>query len=699
MPLLIRLHYLFIVLCIALNASIVKAEELSVSQNTSGVVGLIEMPSARMYPEGEFTVHLTKADPYWRMVVLGQPLDWLQVLFKYTDIGYQKYGYSGVSSSQNYKDKSVDVKARLWKEQYYIPEISVGFDDVGGTGLFSGEYLVASKQIKNMDFTLGMGWGYLGSRGQFTNPFTLISSHFKSRTGSAGHGGNIDYFRYFSGEKVSLFGGAEYHLESIPLSLKVEYDGNDYQHEPFGHMLKQDIPLNIGMVYSPNRYVNLHLGYERGNTVSLGFTLKTNLKSNGVPKILDPKPIAVDYKPPRTSEKLSQVVQEINDQSGYSIDAIYENKGSLVLKGKQNRYQENAKAYGRAARVLATTQPKKIKKFVLVDENKGLDVFAVNIDRKAFESAARLEENSDVVLKTTQFSPNYSISEFKKVYDAKPSPLNYSLSPYLSGSYGGPEAFVLYQLGVNLNAEYAMNKNIWATANLQLGLLDNYDKFKDTSNSVLPHVRTDIKKYLKSKLRMANLQLTMTHKLAKDWFVMGYAGYLETMFGGVGAETLYRPYDKNWALGLDLNYVKQRAFDKRFTFQNYSVKTGHLTAYYETNSHILAKVSAGQYLAGDRGMTIDLSKGFRSGARLGVWVTKTNVSAAQFGEGSFDKGFYLTIPFNQFSYKSTKVTGSMVWQFLTRDGGARLHKAYNLYDLTDDRRMKFVEESFDHVLD
>ena len=31
-----------------------------------------------------------------------------------------------------------------------------------------------------------------------------------------------------------------------------------------------------------------------------------------------------------------------------------------------------------------------------------------------------------------------------------------------------------------------------------------------------------------------------------------YGGYLETMFGGAGAEVLYRPLDSNWAFGLDL---------------------------------------------------------------------------------------------------------------------------------------------------
>ncbi|STL49430.1 putative lipoprotein [Escherichia coli] len=35
--------------------------------------------------------------------------------------------------------------------------------DIGGTGLFDAEYLVASKAWGPFDFTLGLGWGYLGT--------------------------------------------------------------------------------------------------------------------------------------------------------------------------------------------------------------------------------------------------------------------------------------------------------------------------------------------------------------------------------------------------------------------------------------------------------------------------------------------------------------------------------------------------------
>lgn len=56
--------------------------------------------------------------------------------------------YSSVeafSGDQTYKDKAFDLKLRLWEESYWLPQVAVGARDIGGTGLFDAEYLVASK--------------------------------------------------------------------------------------------------------------------------------------------------------------------------------------------------------------------------------------------------------------------------------------------------------------------------------------------------------------------------------------------------------------------------------------------------------------------------------------------------------------------------------------------------------------------------
>ena len=59
-----------------------------------------------------------------------------------------------------------------------------------------------------------------------------------------------------------------------------------------------------------------------------------------------------------------------------------------------------------------------------------------------------------------------------------------------------------------------------------------------------------------------------------------YGGILETMYGGVGGEVLYSPYLQRWALGLNVNAVKQRGFERDFDFRDYETVTAFASAYY-----------------------------------------------------------------------------------------------------------------------
>jgi membrane-associated phospholipid phosphatase len=116
------------------------------------------------------------------------------------------------------------------------------------------------------------------------------------------------------------------------------------------------------------------------------------------------------------------------------------------------------------------------------------------------------------------------------------------------------------------------------------------------------------------------------------------------------------------------------------------VTTGHATAYWDTGwNDLQVKLQMGQYLAGDVGATLDLRRVFANGTTIGAWATKTNISAEQFGEGSFDKGIYVSIPFDLLLLKSSASVAKATWTPLLRDGGARLNRSVALFDLTSQR--------------
>ena len=109
---------------------------------------------------------------------------------------------------------------------------------------------------------------------------------------------------------------------------------------------------------------------------------------------------------------------------------------------------------------------------------------------------------------------------------------------------------------------------------------------------------------------------------------------------------------------------------------DYRNTTAFANFYYRNYSFIPfdAKVSFGEYLAGDFGSTIQLSRSFSNGVEFGVFASFTDVSSEQFGEGSFDKGIFFNIPiFNNFI--------SYTWKPLTKDPGAKLIRKNSLYDL------------------
>jgi hypothetical protein len=157
-------------------------------------------------------------------------------------------------------------------------------------------------------------------------------------------------------------------------------------------------------------------------------------------------------------------------------------------------------------------------------------------------------------------------------------------------------------------------------------------------------------------------------------------GYLERMFGGISGELLWKRTDSPFALGAEINYVKQRDFDQLFGFQDYDVATGHVSAYIQLGGGFHAQVDAGRYLAKDWGATFSLDREFGNGWKVGAFATFTDVSFDDFGEGSFDKGIRITIPISWITGEPNKTDYSTTIRPLLRDGGARLDVGGRLYE-------------------
>ena len=160
------------------------------------------MPTARLMPEGTLKMGINSFYPYEVTSLSASPFSWMEAVFRYTEIKNQKYGPFSYSGNQTLKDKGFDVKFRLIKERKYLPNVAIGLRDLAGTGLFSSEYIDASKRIDDFDFSLGIAWGALGRDGNISNPFKSLHDSFNAREASSkGLGGGFNIKDWFSGEK------------------------------------------------------------------------------------------------------------------------------------------------------------------------------------------------------------------------------------------------------------------------------------------------------------------------------------------------------------------------------------------------------------------------------------------------------------------------------------------------------------------
>jgi hypothetical protein len=1015
------------------------------TSNDFGSVGLLQTRTARFRDDGELDVGAVFLDPYRRYYISFQAMPWLEGTFRYTEITNRSFSLGGLASTEDYQDRGADLKFLLWEESRFAPQIAFGLQDGIGTGLFSGEYLVASKAYYDLDFSFGMGWGYYASGSRIKNPLTTFSDVFANRTSGGNLGGEANFGDYLSGPHIGLFGGVAWRTPVKGLSLKLEASTQDYQSEPLENKFKRDLPFNLGFVYRPFPWLELSGAYERGNIAMFRASVRANVNDPGLPKT-DPPPPKLVPRPARTrgaagpaqgalkgdtsftlapklgnrlvqpgdpeavtprarvarrgggntelvealfagfeaqamqissvetrsdetriylaaglsgaprrrqvraaqlaaaalpsnsggitliERRADRVIHQVTlsrdeiergaivdylfdslEAKGFAIDSIdfshsrarlimsrmpeldrdveraaaeivfsaaptpvqqveivqladggsglersraivrradvqraarvdqmfdgleadgftvesleltkgaarvylsatrtgdgadpqnnYEAAARLVAEtaprgvssveivrldagveatrvslrrrpeaglsaggSKQARdefipdlsdneknelalkifkdleaanftvdkfeitrrkatvfvtptkFREHARNVGRASRVVASHAPNSVEEIEVVTMNAGLETARVSIMRQDLEAAVRRKGSPEEIwthaaISGPQPSPpfgpgssdNGPPEDVAVISNPRRYPtLSWDVRPALRSHIGGPDGLYLYQIWMAFSASAELYRGVLVNATFGKNVYSTLDEITLDSDSLLPHVRSDLKRYNDEGEdgNIVRLQTEYLFQPAENWFGRVSAGLFETMFGGVGGEIMYRPYGSRLALSVDVNRVQQRDYDQRLNFLDYKVTTGHLNVYYKMPfMGLLGEIHAGQFLAGDRGAQFAVVREFESGIAVGAWATFTNVSAEQFGEGSFDKGLYMRIPFEAFLATSTLRGGSLSFRPLTRDGGQLLLMQHRLYGIVEGGNVDNVMHRWDRFMD
>jgi len=609
--------------------------------NNHGTVGLINIPTARLFNEGVHGISVYDGTPDQKVTLTSNPYDWFEASFFYMNlqgIPYPGYEY------QDYKDKGFNAKLRLKKEGVF-PAIAIGLYDFAGTGKYSSEYIVSSYGINNLDMHFGLGWGQMnGLANGFKNPLSYIDKRFLDRPTGSGLGGTFNLNKYFSGTTATPFYGISYRLNN-KFFVKLEKDpmvvGTDVMPYP-----KRESDYSLGLDYTINSNFSIGASFERGSYFSIKFTYK-NDPQNTFKKY--------EYQKARVNsndDKYTKLIKNL-EENGIGVNKITETSRSLGLELTQfmhsdiNLVEKIIKESSRNAGI-----NKNIKKDIKI-----ADLNAVSEIDESFKRSARTIYQRD---KSRAFN-TYTSAKFR---------------PFIASR----EEFFKGAFMIENDSELILKENLFFSTNLKYSLADNFDDFRFKPKNNFPaQVRSDVKDYLKNidqGILVGRAQLDYHYTPKINHHIMLTGGILEDMFSGYGMEYLYFKQNTNYALGFELFNVKKRDYNWGFGHLDYENKIYNANLYYRNYGRIPfdMKLSAGEYLAGDKGATIEFSRSFDTGLEFGIFATFTDVTYSEFGEGSFDKGIFFNIP----------IYGNLIdytWRPLTKDPGAKLLRKSTLHSL------------------
>ena len=644
------------------------------SYTSYGTIGLIDMPTAASDSDGRLILSQSGFDGDRRTSLTAQILPRLSASFRYSAHGRNGNEAGGYSNH----DRSFDLRFRAVDEGQYMPAFAIGLNDFIGTGWYTGEYVVGTKNIGPVEVTAGLGFGRLATYGGFDSPLGQIDQSFKTRAGrDFGVGGELEATEWFQGD-TAAFGGLAWHLGK-GFTAKFEYSSDRYNREK--SYLEHQTPWNYGLTWNSGKGYFLQSSFLHGDKIALSAHLVMDPKDppNGPGRELAPIPLrqkVLKGSPFYLESTNETVLKTVLKADGFKLTSLDLEQDPPRLQLVNQKYRSTAQALGRAAQTASRYLSDNFDSFYIEFIEDDLVILSAEINRDQLIDSVVSAEPSESFLDTVTFQDTTALgfdqSDSKK--------FSWSIGPYVEYSLFDPLAPIRGEVGAELFTQYTLGSGFYIDGRVRKSIVGNFDKVLRQSDSVLPHVRSDHDIYARDgDPGIDQLTITKVNKIMPNVYGKLTAGYLEKMFAGVSGEILWKPISSSLGIGIELSQVQQRNFDMLWGLQDYQVTTGHLSAYYFFKNGFMTQLDAGQYLAGDRGYTLRVGRKFGNGWHMGAYATVTNVPFAKFGEGSYDKGIFAEIPLDWSIGSPYRTTSKIEFNVMTRDGGAKLHTPYKLH--------------------
>ena len=661
-------------------AKSLKANEFedSASLNMYGMPGEIDLPLAKNLPNGQFSVSSTAFGGTIRVNLSFQIFDNVTGAFRYARLPSATGDHRGY-----YWDRSFDIHYLAFKEKRLFPSVALGARDFIGTGLYSGEYIVATKSIgSRTKISGGLGWGRLAGKNSFDN----ILGFGNRKIRNFGKGGTFHFDHFFSGENSPFFSVSYKINEKLEFISELSSDG--YSHETSsikGFTRRSDINLGIKYVVDPSLTVLATLVH--GDALGLALNMGINPKNSPYNSSTEPAPMPILQKKYYFQEQKldKEIVAEsrrLLNLEGIELKMMTLS-GSIAEVGIINRkYLNVSQMIGRVVRILFLTTPPVINEFKIniIDFKSNLFVSQIIIKRENF-AENELKFNGPEELWETVSISNVENSFFNDDI-TRVERLSWSLYPYLDTSLFDPHDPIRFTIGAELLANYNFLPSTSISGSLRQPIAGTLDDYKRGPKGGLPNVRSDFMHYhrdISNSLFVNYLTLNQYFKASPNLYGLVNIGFLELMHAGARAEVIWKNNKKPYGFGVDVAQVQKRETDGRFKLKNEHFNTYLASIYYDLPNDWILKVDGGKYLAGDFGSTISIKRTFNNGWEIGAYATLTDVPFDKWGEGSFDKGISIKAPLNWFTGKKSRSYANAVIKPITGDGGAKLHLSKDKY--------------------
>jgi len=591
-----------------------------------------------------------------------------------------------------YKDKVFDAKARLLEESRWTPAIAVGATDLQGTGLFKGQYVVASKsfgQSNNIEASIGYG----------------------------------------RRRPEGVFGGVRWYSLSVPgLALAAEYDANNYkidlQAEQTGAARRKKGP--VAAVEYRWGWLGAQVARHRDHFSANAYVSIPFSEREFIPKLYEPAPFDPKKAPARVTaaewqqdgSRGAALAQALVKQNFKNV-RVELDSGVLKLTLTNNRISNLGRAVGRAARTALAFAPEGTRaihitytrleqpiatyEFLdlqrLTDYLTGLatrDAFLQTVAVRYSTPADRIDDQQGLLAAVREEGTGLAVQTGRdgnivQVVSEDREANRFKTVPKIAFFFNDPSGALRYEVAAAANYDKRLGQGTYLNSAFKLDLFENVSGVTQASNSLLPHVRTDIAEYKRGgRFKMNRLLVNQYLTLDERLYARASAGFYEEMYRGLGGQLLYLPKDSRWAADVSVDALQQRGYKGWFDKLDYKTVTTLGAFHYKLPYDITATVRAGRFLARDEGARLEFKRRFPSGVEIGAWFTKTNgkdiTSPGTPTNPYNDKGVFLSVPLNIMLPSDTQATAGIGLSPWTRDVGQMVASPGDLYDLFEQPR-------------